>query len=55
MIQVICQMNELEILLLLTIQYCYNKTEEKRVDRSSQEILDQTTFRIVLLDIQRKI
>ena len=44
MIQVIFQMNVLEILLFLTIYsnvvIIYSKTEEKRVDRSSQEKLD---------------
>ncbi len=43
MIQVIFQMNVLEILLFLAI-YCnsfiVNKTQEKRVDRSSQQKLD---------------
>ena len=29
---IIFQMNELEILLFLTIQQFHNKTEEKRVD-----------------------
>ena len=46
MIQVIFQMNELEIMLFLTIVLS--------VDRSSQEKLDETTFRIVLLDINEQ-
>ena len=33
----------------------YNKTEEKRVDRSPQDKSGQTAFRIVILGIQRTI
>ena len=50
MIQVIFQMSEFESLL-----FFYNKTEEKRVDQGPQDKSGQTTFRIVILGIQRTI
>ena len=47
-------MNKFESLLFFD-HIIVHKTEEKRVDRSPQDKSGQTTFRIVIVGIQRTI